>query len=89
MKSKNRRYCQRAHAIDRAYQRHGLILFESDLDEIGDLIASGRALKLQSAEPLGTAYVYGVTIKGLDLRVIYRDDYKSVITFLPQRGWEV
>ena len=75
-------YCN-SHALDRAYERYFICLDDCDLEDIIEIIQSGKARWLSHDWPTNSIWL--VRYEGLDMKVVYNGREKRICTFLPHR----
>lgn len=77
-----RRLVRRAvlHAVERARERYGLDLTESDVEELSSRIRHRQANLI--ARETHTRSTYAVHYRGVELKVVYSHSLKTVITVL-------
>lgn len=70
-----------SHCIQRALERYGLDLTVEDVRDVERTILNGGALLIRR-EPHGPE-LYAVRVKGVATRVVFNQEKRSIITFLP------
>jgi len=76
-----------SHALDRAYERYFTCLDDEDLDDIVEMIQSGKAR--WSGIDWPTNSIWLVDYEGLTMKVVYNGREKRICTFLPYKQEEL